>query len=127
MVKYQKLWAFADELGLTIRFHGRSTTLEDTDFDQPFDLEDIEPNQVIDCFPYPMEVKITFENPRYVALERQREEAQKAKMKALEQDEKKRLQEKEDLAKKKTAEELKKKELQELERLKAKYMPFDSA
>ena len=64
--KLDKLFAFADELGLSIEFLGNRTVIMDSDHpDLQFDFDDIEDESVtgsIVSIPYNLGYKLTYEN-----------------------------------------------------------------
>lgn len=94
MVKLEKLFAFADELGISIAFNSNGPAhLYDKDFvdgEAPLIISDIDsPGASMDSFPCTLDFKITYENPAYLVylgeqerdrlaeIERRRLEAEK--------------------------------------------------
>lgn len=131
MIKLMKLWALADELGITISF-GSCVVLEDRDRDPALPhllIEDVEdsgnpPKE----FPFATEFKVTYDNPAHLAQQKKELEdkrsAEEAERKAKEETAKLRAEAKklEDQEKQKQlAKEKEKRERILLTELKSKY------
>lgn len=71
MVKLQKIWAMAEDLGITISFEGtQACVVSDRDRDEKLPelvMEDVESGEGIGSFPPQFEYKVVFENPAYLA------------------------------------------------------------
>lgn len=120
MQKYNQLWELADSLGITLEFYGHRTILIDNETDKCYDVDDIE-GSAISTFPYPLEVKLTFDNPAFAEYESKINEVSNRERLEEEKALKKAKAEAEAEAKRKAEEALKKAELNELKRLKNKY------
>jgi hypothetical protein len=124
MIKLEKLWRLADELGLHIGFHGHRTSLEDNDRDPKLPMlfiEDIESDDGPQDFPPATEFRVVYDNPDYLSLV----EKENADRRTREEEEKRQKEElkrqREEAEARRMADELEKKERVQLARLKAKY------
>jgi len=124
MVKFNKLCELAEELGISIEWHGQDVIIEDAERDKdlpPIFLKDIEQDHWFDSFPPNTEFKMIYNNPEFLKrqeLEHQKYLSEKAEREraALEQ---KRIAEEQ--ARLRRQRELEDSERAMLEALKAKY------
>lgn len=124
MVKLQKLYELADELGIHISFHSHRTVVQDNDQKQdlpPMFLEELDSGESIQEWPPVFEYKVIYQNPAHIAQENaereERDKIRKAEEAKREADRK--AKEKVEADARKRAEE--QRERAELARLKAKY------
>lgn len=91
MQKIQKLYALAEDLGITISFHGQATTVEDRDRDSNLPilyLEDLDDGEGPQMWPPTFEFKLVYDNPAFLAEQKrewdERRAAEAAKTKDTE-------------------------------------------
>jgi hypothetical protein len=85
MVKLNKLYDLAKDLGITISFNGHVTVVHDNDRDDlpHLRLEDMDSNDSIKDWPPASEFMVIYENPAHIAERKQLFEQQMAEIKRL--------------------------------------------
>jgi hypothetical protein len=76
-IKFERLCQYAEDLGISIDWHGLKVFLYDKDRDSslpPIYLQDIEENHWITSFPPTTEYYLLSENPEYLALRAKEEQ-----------------------------------------------------
>lgn len=124
-VKLDKLFAFADELGIGLSFYNHTVIVEDRDRDDklpPLHLEDIEDDHNTSaCFPPTTEYRLVYDNPAYLAEEAREFEERKQKEAEAKAAFKKAAEEKAKAEKERRAQQIEAQERKTLAELKAKY------
>ena len=124
MVKLNKLYDLAEELGISISFGQHRSFVNDRDRDDklpPLVIEDTDNGEPIQEWPPVFEFKVIYDNPAYLAQEKAEQDERNKKRKeeeAKRESERKAKEEADRLARERAAEQ---KERAELARLKAKY------
>ncbi len=82
MVKFNKLYDLAEELGIKISFSIGICIIQDRGIPHLFEVRDVEDYHGITSFPHGMETKIVYENPEYVAYRAQEQKEYEEKVAA---------------------------------------------
>lgn len=124
MVKLNKLYELAEELGISISFSSMRTIVQDRDRDSnlpPLYLEDLENGESIQEWPPVFEYKVIYDNPEHLAKEKADNEERDRKRKEEEAKRETERKAKEKAEKEARARAEEQRERTELARLKAKY------
>ena len=124
MVKLNKLYELAEELGISISFGAHRTIVDDRERDKdlpPLYIEDIDNGEAIQEWPPVFEYKVYYQNPEHVAKEKAEQEERDRKRKEEEAQREADRKAKEKAEKEARARAEEKRERAELARLKEKY------
>lgn len=124
MIKLQKLYDLAEDLGISISFHNHRTIVEDRERDRNLPtmfLEEVDGSESVGEWPPIFEYKVIYDNPAYLAQQKAEQEERDKKRKEEEAKKEAERKAKEDAEKIRRAKAEEQRERTELARLKAKY------
>ena len=124
MVKFNKLYALAEELGISISFYNHTAIVEDKDREKnlpPLHLEYVDGSDFDSSFPPVFEYKLVYDNPAYLEEQRRLLDERVAKQETERLATETKLKEANALAEKKRQEQFEARERAELARLQEKY------